>query len=165
MKNQFINFSKISGAMLSKLTEEEIFPIQQEIEKIKSQILENKVKYLNFNSTLAGNILHEYKLIQSEAHLENIVYSRLKEFENHFKYIDNKLKLLSKPSSLILKNCWVNFQKKYEFNPPHNHSGVISFVIWVKIPYNIQDEIEHVSCKNALRPLAGHFQFITTSIG
>jgi len=44
------------------------------------------------------------------------------------------------PSSPSLKKLWVNFQKKYEFNPLHDHSGLFSFVIWMKIPYNLEDE-------------------------
>ena len=29
---------------------------------------------------------------------------------------------------------WVNYQKQNEFNPLHNHGGLYSFVIWMKIP-------------------------------
>tara|TARA_R110002110_G_scaffold407810_1_gene628961 strand:- start:638 stop:952 length:315 start_codon:yes stop_codon:yes gene_type:complete len=30
--------------------------------------------------------------------------------------------------------------KKHEFNPPHDHTGVLSFIIFVKIPYNLKEE-------------------------
>ena len=33
-----------------------------------------------------------------------------------------------------LKSFWVNHQKQTEFNPLHDHGGVYSFVIWMKIP-------------------------------
>ena len=33
-----------------------------------------------------------------------------------------------------LQQMWVNYQKQNEFNPLHNHGGVYSFVIWMKIP-------------------------------
>ena len=33
-----------------------------------------------------------------------------------------------------LQQFWVNYQKQGEFNPLHNHNGVYSFVIWMKIP-------------------------------
>ena len=39
-----------------------------------------------------------------------------------------------------LETLWINFQKKHEFNPMHVHTGAYSFVIWMKIPYNIEDE-------------------------
>lgn len=35
---------------------------------------------------------------------------------------------------------WINYQKKYDFNPMHFHSGDYSFVIWWKIPYSIEEE-------------------------
>ena len=35
---------------------------------------------------------------------------------------------------------WVNFQKKGEFNPIHNHGGIISAVIFIKIPKELKDE-------------------------
>jgi hypothetical protein len=39
-----------------------------------------------------------------------------------------------------LSTVWVNHQKKYEFNPLHDHSGVYSFVIWYDIPYTAEEE-------------------------
>ena len=42
--------------------------------------------------------------------------------------------------TVLSMNMWVNFQRKYEFNPLHKHSGLLSFVIWMKIPYNFEDE-------------------------
>ena len=33
-----------------------------------------------------------------------------------------------------LQQFWVNYQKQGEFNPSHDHTGVYSFVIWMKIP-------------------------------
>lgn len=39
-----------------------------------------------------------------------------------------------------LEKLWINYQKKYDFNPLHIHSGVFSFVIWVNIPYDLQEE-------------------------
>ena len=44
---------------------------------------------------------------------------------------------------LQLTSLWVNKQKKYEFNPLHTHPSVLSFVIWVKIPYRLEDEINY----------------------
>ena len=35
---------------------------------------------------------------------------------------------------------WVIFQKKGEFNPMHNHGGVVSVVIFIKIPKELDEE-------------------------
>ena len=39
-----------------------------------------------------------------------------------------------------LTDLWVNYQYKHEFNPLHDHSGVYSFVIWMKIPTSFSDQ-------------------------
>jgi hypothetical protein len=56
---------------------------------------------------------------------------------------------------------WVNFQKKYEYNPLHNHNGMFSFVIWIKIPYNLEKEKENDIAKNSIYDGSiGNFSFI-----
>ena len=55
---------------------------------------------------------------------------------------------LSHPVSLISMDPWINIQEKHEFIPNHVHDGIVSFVIWVKIPYDINKELssgEHAS--------------------
>ena len=39
-----------------------------------------------------------------------------------------------------LEKLWCNFQKKNEFNPPHSHSGELSFVIYLKVPEELKEE-------------------------
>lgn len=39
-----------------------------------------------------------------------------------------------------MKNWWVNYQKEGDFNPIHNHSGIYSFVIWMKIPTEYENQ-------------------------
>ena len=41
---------------------------------------------------------------------------------------------------LLMNNWWVNFQKEGEYNPPHIHNGVYSFVIWMKIPTRHEEQ-------------------------
>ncbi len=49
-------------------------------------------------------------------------------------------KELSSLKKWNLDSLWVNFQKQYDFNPPHNHSGSLSFVIYLNIPDELQAE-------------------------
>ena len=60
-----------------------------------------------------------------------------------------------------LADIWVNYQKKHEFNPIHNHGGVYSFVIWLKIPYDYEDQCKLPQFKGTkkidLKP--GYFEF------
>ena len=57
-------------------------------------------------------------------------------------------------------SLWVNFKKKYEFNPLHKHSGVFSFVIWMQIPYSFTEESSIHFVKSSNHPSAGRFCFV-----
>ena len=43
-------------------------------------------------------------------------------------------------------SLWINYQQAYEYNPPHNHGGDLSFVIWLQIPEEIVKE--HIETKH-----------------
>jgi hypothetical protein len=37
---------------------------------------------------------------------------------------------------------WINYQRKNEFNPPHDHADDLSFVIYLKVPEEIKKEFK-----------------------
>lgn len=77
---------------------------------------------------------------------------------------DYRYEALDRILKLDIGSLWVNFQKKYEFNPIHNHAGVFSFVIWVKVPFNMENELLHSPCKrNDSKNHAGCFGFVYPS--
>lgn len=129
-------FSNV-GYVMTKFTENELLPVKNEIKKIQNDFSLGQPK----NQELVGHIKKEYSLIDSRQYLENLLLPYVSNYEKHFNYISS-ITPLEKNVPLRLTNLWVNFQKKTEFNPPHNHSGVLSFVIWIKVPYDIQDEYD-----------------------
>jgi hypothetical protein len=55
-----------------------------------------------------------------------------------------------------LDTLWINFSQKHDFNPPHTHSGILSFVIFCKVP----EEIFKVQAdSNTQRAGEIHFQY------
>jgi len=44
------------------------------------------------------------------------------------------------PPQYLLLSAWANFQKQHEFNPPHDHNGELSFVIYLDIPDELKEE-------------------------
>jgi hypothetical protein len=45
-----------------------------------------------------------------------------------------------------LDTLWINFQNKHDFNPPHTHNGILSFVIYCKVPkeiFEVQADSNH----------------------
>ena len=125
------------GFLSAKFSEEDILPIKTEINKIKQQF--DLFDARKHNSNLAGNIMKEYTLLDSKKYAEHLIIPLLKEYDKQFNYVQNYNYLLN-PAPIELDTFWVNFQKKYEFNPIHKHDGIFSFVIWVNVPYNIEDE-------------------------
>ena len=101
---------------------------------------------------LAGNIsrslaMKDDKNIMIDTVLSGLFHSDLQEvfiqrIERSFNQIYPKDRSFGKPASPVLGPLWVNFQKKYEYNPLHNHGGMFSFVIWMKIPYDYENEKE-----------------------
>jgi hypothetical protein len=64
---------------------------------------------------------------------------------------------------IILDKTWVNFQKKYEFNPFHLHSGFLSFVIWINVPYELDEELKLSPGESSRYNAAGGFHFLYPS--
>ncbi len=48
----------------------------------------------------------------------------------------------------MLTALWFNYMKQHEFNPPHDHSDQLSFVIFLKIPEEIKKEQEQYKGKS-----------------
>ena len=42
-----------------------------------------------------------------------------------------------KQGNVRLDTLWINFSQKHDFNPPHTHRGILSFVIFCQVPKEI----------------------------
>ena len=40
----------------------------------------------------------------------------------------------------VVSALWINYQKQYDYNPPHDHDGKLSFVIYCQIPDELKAE-------------------------
>jgi hypothetical protein len=149
------------GVITAVFTDEEIAPLKEEILEIQNNF--NLAK--KHNQKLVGNIKKEFELIKSKEHIKKIFEPYVWEFDNSFGYLSSQ-SMLTSDCLLTLDSAWVNFQAKHEFNPSHNHSGILSFVIWIEIPYKMEDENIHSPGAESSNPLAGKFTFhYTNSLG
>ena len=48
-----------------------------------------------------------------------------------------------------IREMWINYMKKNEFNPPHDHSDTLSFVVYLKVPEEIKKEQEEYKGKSS----------------
>ena len=134
---------------------------KEAMDKLKSYIKNKKNKW---NSNLVGNISDSYLLEDKDNwFFLNVLAPLVNEYRKEdFKALVPSV--LTKNCSFVLNKMWVNFQKKYEFNPTHNHGGVFSFVVWIKIPSSYKKEKELSFAKQSNSPTPNTFEFLYTNI-
>ena len=140
--------------------------ILKELKQEAKNILENPNQYKKWNKKLAGNLEKEFLTQKSEEILQPTLNCLANEFLNKFSchsdYSDDPTQF--EPRCWQTEDVWINFQKKCEFNPIHSHSGKLSFVLWVQIPYDLKDELSLSNSVNSNMPLNSLFQFISTDL-
>lgn len=117
------------------------------------------------NHKLAGNISEEYYLNQDN--LSEDIYEYLfglaNDYDNRFSYSKYSARTCTEELPLCISSIWANLQKKYEFNPVHDHAGIYSFVIWMQIPYDLTEELTQPHCIKSNSGNASLFNFYFTS--
>lgn len=132
---------------LSTVPDHVYFEIGQAIKDIK----QNPSAHKKANYNLAGHIDDEYELNKIPL-TEKFVMEEIMALEKDKNYGASSIALLNRffskneqvtaPSFTMDSSYWINFQQKHEYNPKHVHSGLYSWVIWYKIPYTKQDEVD-----------------------
>jgi hypothetical protein len=145
------------GFLSAKFSDTQLKPIKTEINNIQKNF--DSYKTQKYNKNLAGNIKREYKLIESKQYTEDLLMPLVGAYDNSFDYITN-FNMLTTAVPIVLDACWVNFQKKYEFNPAHNHRGILSFVIWTNVPYDMKEELKLSPGAESNFNSAGMFSFL-----
>tara|TARA_R110000787_G_scaffold274438_1_gene382381 strand:- start:42 stop:641 length:600 start_codon:yes stop_codon:yes gene_type:complete len=110
-------------------------------EKIFKELLKNvEDKSIKANRFLSNNIREEYSLSKYMKYYESFIISKIGESNFLVNYFNNLNIFKPNSQKLVLGSMWTNYQKKHEFNPIHKHDGVFSFILFVKIPFTIEDE-------------------------
>ena len=100
--------------------------------------IENKKE--SHGHKLAGNIDSSYVLEDIDNWLFNKLLSPLEaEYDRSFSSLGKRVPI-NKYSPYYLERLWVNYQRQNEFNPLHDHTGIYSFVIWMKIPTSYEEQ-------------------------
>jgi len=123
------------GVVEGQLPEDVVKDIWKVIKKARK-------KPEDMKGELAGNISSSIRLDSESPQLAEFLNTILPEFINsHIESYGAPWRAVMKEGEgFNLESLWVNFQKKHEFNPPHDHSGVFSFVIWMQIPTSYAEQ-------------------------
>tara|TARA_B100001989_G_C24382123_1_gene384873 strand:- start:79 stop:708 length:630 start_codon:yes stop_codon:yes gene_type:complete len=134
------------GWLQSKLDKEEIDFLWQLIDK----------RGEDMKPSLVGQITSSYRIEDKNDWFFTNVLSKLgMNYEGRISNLGRRVPVNNK--SYYLSNMWVNYQKQYEFNPVHDHIGVYSFVIWMKIPTEFKDQRELPIAKNTNMSVISNF--------
>ena len=124
--------------------------------------IENKKRSMKYQ--LAGNIDNSYELIdRGDWFYINVIIPLIDCYGGKVRDLGTKSSLPTR-HPLYMREWWVNYQKQNEFNPIHNHAGVYSFVIWMKIPYHSKKQNQKDIARNSNNAQIGNFQFLYTNI-
>lgn len=139
----------------TKFTYDELKFLCDELDELQNNQFRGAKK---MNDYLVGSIEHEFRLSpDTQNKLEELLNPLLYQQVTHTKF-ETEFTVLDSQLPVILQDTWVNFQKKYEYNPVHAHSGVFSFVLWLNIPYDRAEESKHPGSKGT----NGNFIFYLT---
>ena len=95
--------------------------------------IENKKEFIK--ETLVGHISSSYKLMdRGDWFWINTIQPLVTNYNKSFNSNLGSNVPITNHHPYRMSSWWVNYQKKNEFNPIHDHNGVYSFVIWMKIP-------------------------------
>ena len=116
----------------------------------------------NHKPKLAGNVSKSQLIVdKNNFFFDKVLLPACYKYVEDFKRLPVKQLPISERHEIYLSSMWVNYQKQNEFNPSHRHTGVWSFVIWMKIPYGHEDQnknnVTNFPCK-------GDFQFQYSNI-
>ena len=119
--------------------------------------IENKGE--NHKSELAGKIDSSYLIFDKDNwFFKNTLESLCNTYAESFNNVGDNLPTLN-THPYFLQTMWVNYQKQTEFNPTHTHKGVYSFVIWMKIPTEYNEQKENPIAKNTNLDVISNFSF------
>ncbi len=134
---------------------------QEHIDYLWKCIEKAKEYNLSVKNTLAGHITSSLEMVdEDDWFFKNVLYKCFKKHDEAFRNVHSTKKIhTAEITGISLESFWVNFQKQHEYNPPHDHGGVFSFVIWMKIPTKSEEQHRLEFLKGHKNPGASNFQF------
>ena len=155
MENKGIVFSPFGPFIyLGKINESIIVELQSRIEEVRG------VKEKDVGHKLAGRIVQQYDISDTcSKSVYNEITSHLK---NKYVQLEEMTGLEYQSSidwnKVWIDSLWVNIQKAGEYNPPHIHDGMYSFVIYTKNDMTRDEAIENPFDVQKNQSMAGHLE-------
>ena len=111
----------------------------------------------SWKNKLAGDVFNSKKLDDPDDwFLNNVILKCCGTYNDVYDNMGNNIPISEGEYPYYMREWWVNYQQQTEFNPVHTHTGVYSFVIWLKIPIEHEEQNKDNASNIKLR---SSFQF------
>jgi len=139
---------------LGKINESILVELQSRIEEVRGD------KEKDVGERLAGRIVQQYDIS------ENCSKQVYDEITSHLKCKYDELQAVTGLdyqsgidwNKVWIDSLWVNIQKAGEYNPPHMHDGMYSFVIYTKNDMTREEAIDNQFDNQKGQSMAGHLE-------
>jgi len=128
------------GVIHSRLPKQLYNSLMKEILSIKKPKPRGPGLFIDYENTMISNLTekgvseHYFISEKNTYKIYEVIQKMIDKYKEVFpNYLDG-IKYLDRNVPLGFKTPWVNFQKKNEYLPLHEHGGVLSYNIWMKIP-------------------------------
>lgn len=139
----------VGPVLLTDVPKDILLGTQNQINTIIDLQKSNALCHREVNNNLAGQIADQITFMLRND-LEDFVFK----FANSYTALQN-----IKINSIEKHDTWLNLQKKHEYNPYHYHTGNLSYVLWVNVPYLMQNEDQVENTLRSRKPANGRFEF------
>ena len=125
--------------------------------------IDNSSQQETANNILAGNISKSLFIKDKDDFFFNHILKGTSEhlyyqqWKNHYEVVVSGIR---PAPEFKLNKLWVNYQKQYEFNPPHSHGGMFSFVVFMNIPTHWEEQHALSFSVHSNSPCASDFVFV-----
>lgn len=148
------------GYTLDKVPSEVMSILKTEREKRRVGVPESR----DMNIQLAGQIDKEYDVsfLKDVPQVKHFLHQVLNIYREVFDFPsqpNNVIPACTGVWDIEIGSLWMNIQEQGEYNPIHAHGGVVSFVIWFEIPYDLAGEKKLSNSRYSNLPANGDFFF------
>lgn len=120
------------------------------LKECKDAWLNNKLIKTGITAT---GVPMQFLIKNSKKELQNFIISLVNDyFKQHPDYFKS-INIINKKCDILIDKPWMNLQRKYEYIPNHIHDGILSYNIFIKIPYDEkklnrnEEEIPYIDSK------------------
>ena len=143
--------------------------LPEELMNFLRNALADTTQHKDANTMLAGNVSKSMYIEDKDNWFYDNALKEMMEhmyFNNSWKnYYNVKIGKIDSLPTFEMTEMWANYQKQYEFNPPHTHDGLYSFVVFMKIPTHWKEQHALPMSANSNIPCSSNFQFLLVGGG